>query len=252
MNSCAYLLVVHGSRNSAYKKSLATLADLVRNNLQNRGWPVKLDTAYLELSEQSLAEKIVDFAQYCVINNYQHIKILPLFLLAGTHVKQDIPRELTEAKEILQRQNISINIQLLPHLGEDKRLLNLLEQKYKNHPTDVRIIIAHGTSLANGNEEFERLALSIQGKFAYWSISPSFMEILTSLANSKPKSIAILPYFLFTGKISKAIGESINNLQLQYPETKFILIEPIGATVELASIIALSISDTIKELNTVF
>jgi sirohydrochlorin ferrochelatase len=236
INSCAYLLVVHGSRNSNYQKSLTTLANLVRNNLQNQNLLVKLDTAYLELTEQSLAEKIVVFAQDCVINNYQTLKILPLFLLAGSHVKQDIPQELSQAQQILQQQNIDIKIQLLAHLGKEKRLVKLLEQKYQEQLTKERILIAHGTTLEAGNQECEQLALSLEAKLAYWSIPPSFSTILTNLADRVP-SITILPYFLFTGKISEAISESIKQLQEQYPETKFSFIEPFGATAELASII---------------
>lgn len=237
INHCAYLLVVHGSRQLAYQQSVENLANLVRNNLLSQKFSVKLNTAYLELSEQSLGEKIANFAQDCVINNYQKLKILPLFLLEGTHVKQDIPEEINYAQIFLQKKNINIEIELLPYLGKDQKLIKLLENKYQKYPADCRIIIAHGTSLKKGNQECEQLALSLNAHLAYWSKQPFFTELLPTLINNNCQSIAILPYFLFTGKISLAIAEQVKQLQLQYPENKLFYIEQLGATEELASII---------------
>jgi len=237
INHCAYLLVVHGSRQLTYQQSVENLTNLIRNNLLSQKLPVKLDTAYLELSEQSLGEKIASFAQDCIINNYQKLKILPLFLLSGTHVKQDIPEEITRAKQLLEQANININIELLPYLGKEQKLIKLLENKYQKHPADCRVIIAHGTSLTEGNQECEQLALSLNAHLAYWSKQPFLKELLPTLVNNNYQNIAILPYFLFTGKISVAISEKVNQLQLEYPENKLFYIEPLGVTEELASII---------------
>lgn len=236
-NSCAYLLVVHGSKNSNYQKSVNTLANLVKNNLQNQNLLCELDISYLELSQQSLSSKIIDFAKYCSNKNYKNIKILPLFLLAGTHVKQDIPTEFNEAKNIIQEQKININIELIEHLGSHQSFLNFLIEKYQHSRKDNLIIIAHGTTLPNGNQEIENLAKYLKAELAFWSINPTIEEKITFLIDSNYKNINILPYFLFRGKITELIALKIDDLSTKYPQIKLTLFEPIGITEQLTNII---------------
>ena len=52
------------------------------------------------------------------------------------------------------------------------------------------------------------------------------------------KRIAILPYFLFPGKITEAIAKEVSELQIKYPEVKSFLGKPLGATPALAELIA--------------
>lgn len=231
-----YLLVVHGSRNLNYQIALQRLADLVKQEL------IKLDdsqlplieTAYLELSSVSLSESITNFAFKCVAQKYNNVKVLPLFLLAGIHVTQDIPNAIKIAQEKLQDK---IRIQLMPYLGNYDNLITFFEQKFCELSTEKRILIAHGSSLKKANEECKKIAFKLGAEIAFWSIKPNLQEKLATLAIDNIKSIAILPYFLFEGKITEAIALQVEELKIEYPQIKFLVGKPLGANITLANLI---------------
>ncbi|WP_330202371.1 sirohydrochlorin chelatase [Cyanobacterium sp. Dongsha4] len=216
INSSAYLLVVHGSRNSFYAQQLRDLAFLVRKKLDLLQVTYDLDVAYLELGSQSLSEKIIEFGNQLERKGYKSLKVLPLFLLSGTHVINDIPSEVE-----VSRQKCSLQIEILPHLGKSLSLISLLCAEFErrgnlDHHKDSgieRILFCHGTSLQKGNEEIEGLAGEINAQVAYWSIKPNLNSVIAQLALNDPQQIMIMPYFLFTGKIIDAIASEVEKLQ---------------------------------------
>lgn len=234
-NDTGYLLVVHGSRNPQYKVYLDRLADLIRQRLNKKGVNTHLDTSYLELAQQSLAEKITEFAFLSHQQGYKQIKILPLFLFSGTHVMDDIPEEKAIALQNIA--HLGIEIKILSHLGSEDSLIGLLKEKYQKHPNHQRILIAHGTRLKKGQKEAHSLAKNSSANLAFWSINPFFDQVITNLLESGVKEIAIVPYFLFPGKITKAITLKAEEIKTQYDDINLQIIEPLGATPELADII---------------
>jgi len=231
INSCGYLLVVHGSRNSLYAQQLQDLLMIIRQRLSFSGFSYRIDTAYLELGKQSLSDKIIEFGQELANNGYKSLKILPLFLLSGTHVVEDIPSEVEIA-----RQHSSINIEIMPHLGEGEKIISLLRGEYEKWGGDSRILFCHGTSLREGNEEIESLAKKVNATVAYWSINPNLTTIITQLASYHPQKITILPYFLFHGKIIGAIASEIEQLQREV-RSELILLPPLKEIQGLSDLI---------------
>ncbi|MGY6530002.1 MAG: sirohydrochlorin chelatase [Cyanobacterium sp.] len=234
-NDTGYLLVVHGSRNSQYQVYLDKLAHLTREELETQGRNSHVDTAYLELSSQSLAEKITDFAHFCHGKGYKQIKILPLFLFSGTHVMEDIPEE--GAIALKNTSKIGIDIKILPHLGSKGSLIELLEQKYQKYPNHTRLLISHGTRLEQGKKEAQLLTEKTSATLAFWSMNPFYDQVIIDLLESGVKNIALLPYFLFPGKITKAIALRAEEIKTQYNNVNLAIIDPLGATPELAHII---------------
>ena len=235
-NGCAYLLVVHGSRSPQYKIYLKQLAAFTQQQLNSEGIVTELATSYLELAQESLAQKIIDFATICTEKGYSRLKILPLFLFSGTHVLQDIPHELNLARDFLAHKS-TIDVELLSHLGSDPSIIDLLNKKYQENPSDARILITHGTRLSKGKNEAHQVAQILDAQLAFWSMNPFFAEIVDRLVQERKKSIAILPYFLFLGKITSAIATQMKELHKKYPDTELKIISPLGATPELAEII---------------
>ena len=252
--SSAHLLVAHGSRSSDYQMSLQKLAHLVQqqfihkyreNQLSStedsklerkqfsRDLPL-IDTAYLELASISLSEAIINFASLASLQNYKFIKIIPLFLLSGVHLLEDIPSQIKLAREKLTNH---IEIQLMPHLGSYQSLVKLLQQQFIQLPAQKRILLAHGSCLATGNEECEQIALKLEAEVAYWSTNPSLNEKIASLVELGLQSIAIIPYFLLEGKITQALACQIQQLQTQYSQINLLAGKPLGATKELANLI---------------
>ena len=247
----AYLLVSHGSRDPRPEVAMEELARNLNDKLEsglnsdatgNILSPTKcnsqIGTAYLELHPQPLHEQIVDFTRKAIANGCHRLKILPLFLLSGIHVTEDIPEEVNLAQKLV-KQNLGedISIELQPYLGSYFGLQRLLAKKITDTSLDGRIIVAHGSRRVEANASIEAMAISLNAVAAYWAVSPSLKDIVVQLAADSKKKIAIIPYFLFAGGITDAIAESIQDLKLQFPGVSFELYEPLGANGELIDLI---------------
>jgi sirohydrochlorin cobaltochelatase len=254
--SSAYLLVSHGSRDPRSQIALEQLAKLLNRKLQTKYAIAQsktyrdttvfngednsmVGTACLELATLPLHKSIQQFATKAKESGVKQIEILPLFLLGGTHVKEDIPREIAIAQQDLEN---SISLQLNPYLGSNPRLIELLARQFKHLAAETKILMSHGSRYPNGNHSCEAIAAKLNAIPAYWSVSPTLAEIIAKLAQGEIKKVAILPYFLFVGGITDAIATQVQQLQQDYPKLELLLGNPLGATAELADLI-------VEELN---
>ena len=211
--------------------------------------PILVATAQLELAQQPLHVQISDFARNCT-DGITRIAILPLFLIPGVHVMEDIPAEVEiAAQEIANsvpaQSYQRVELTVLPFLGEDPDFANLFAQNRSGLPTQT-IILAHGSRRAGGNAIVEHLASSVNLTAAYWSVAPSLTDRVAELVATGATEIGILPYFLFAGGITDAIAQSVAQLREQFPQVELILGEPMGNSPELVATIAkiLASSDT--------
>ncbi|MDJ0736459.1 MAG: sirohydrochlorin chelatase [Nostocaceae cyanobacterium] len=254
----AYLLVSHGSRDPRPEIAMQQLAEMVwkkiPKNLTHKNHQqaitnvgvasppfhdTLLGTAYLELNPQPLHAQISQFAQltsqrWCYnAKNYLHLKILPLFLLPGVHVMEDIPAEVAQAQQNLGK---DIILELQPYIGSHPGLQRLLKQQFTT-PNTARIILAHGSRRPHANTQIEALATSLNAVTAYWSLQPSLETRVQELVTAGYREITIAPYFLFPGGITDAIANSTEALKLRFPGVSFHLAAPLGTNVELADLI---------------
>lgn len=289
------LLVSHGSRDPRPQQATARLSELLQKKLSNAA----IDTAVLELGEQPLHQQIINFAyqlfdsklvspqlnfqlnsqtnlQVHSKNNSQasslEVLILPLFLLPGVHVMEDIPHEVNLARSILNPISKPISkpvshstttLQILPHLGSHSGMFEILTEQQRftetietieeisinptnpinspNSPNsdlvEVWILLAHGSKYHHAHQPIKTLAQQINAIPAYWAVSPSLETRVEMLVAQGYKTIGILPYFLFPGGITDAIAKQINNLQQQFPHVKFKSASPLGATNNLCDLI---------------
>ncbi|MGK7892416.1 MAG: sirohydrochlorin chelatase [Xenococcus sp. (in: cyanobacteria)] len=235
--SIAYILVFHGSRYATSAIAASRLAQLLTERLPN---PL-VTTAALELATVPLHQSIVDFAQFAIVEGYQTIRIVPLFLSQGVHVKEDIPREIAQAQQKLETK---INLELLSSLGSYPEMASLLTQQAVQtaSPTAQRILLAHGSRLAGGNNPYVSLAAKLNAVNAYWSVPPDLTNVLRLLVSKNTDTIVIILYFLFPGRITQAIADQVKQLQAEFPQTDLILTPPLAATNELANIIIENLS----------
>jgi sirohydrochlorin cobaltochelatase len=222
--SSAYLLVSHGSRDPrpqiAVSQLAAQLSSLDRSQL--------IGTAQLELAAKPLHVQIIDFAQTLSERGIDRIFILPLFLSPGVHVMDDIPAEVAIAQAELQ----TLKIAIAPFFGTCTNLTDLFALNRLDLP-DRSILLAHGSRRTGGNQTVERLAAQLDLEPAYWSVAPSLPDLVTALVAEGATKIGILPYFLFAGGITDAIGELVAKLREKFPQVRIILAEPIGNSAEL-------------------
>jgi sirohydrochlorin cobaltochelatase len=235
--SDAYLLISHGSRDPRPQTAIAQLAQqlnlLLRAEFSPAKLPVLVGTAQLELADKPLHLQIKDFADLCTENGIDRVVILPLFLLPGVHVMEDIPAEVAIADRELGN---LVKLEALPFLGSNPDFANLFIRNRFGLPSQT-IILAHGSRRAGGNEIVEGLASNLDLKAAYWSLSPSLPDRVAELVATGATEIGILPYFLFAGGITDALESLVAQLRQQYPQVQLILGEPVGNSPELVSTI---------------
>lgn len=249
----AYLLVSHGSRDPRPQIAMEQLSCLLshlqivtktvageqrrRVALENHQLRITVGTAYLELSPTSLHEQIIEFADRALVQGYKRIEIVPLFLLSGVHVMEDIPAEVSIAQKTLGQ---AIKLDITPHLGTHPGLISLLAQQANtqvNTKAQKWILLAHGSRRAGAKEPVEAIALHLGALSAYWAVAPSLESRVQKLVSAGYQEIGIIPYFLFAGGITDAIAQMVDQLQEKFPSVRLHLAQPLGASQELAGLI---------------
>jgi sirohydrochlorin cobaltochelatase len=193
-----------------------------------------IEVAALELADQSLCESLMKFAQRASLQGFKKIKVIPLFLAPGVHVQSDIPAEIASAIKQLDNQ---ITIELSTYLGKYSGIVALLSSLFAELSGKTRILIAHGSKLPTAEEYYQNLSRQLFAEVAFWSTMPKFTQQIKTNIASGSQRIAILPYFLFPGKITEAIAQEVKELQLEYPDVELILGKPLGATSAIAELI---------------
>lgn len=256
----AFFLVFHGSRDSRTQLAAAHLGKLLTINFKSkniltqqyyRGVDLSfpqpeivstieapkipfIDVAALELTPVSLNQSLVKFALKAHQKGIRRIKVLPLFLIPGIHVREDIPSEIALAIRQLDNKVI---VELSPYIGKYSGMVELLSRQFRELSGDARILVAHGSRLPEVAHYYDNLTTQLNALAAYWSVYPSLTQQVTAQIAAGFKKIAVLPYFLFPGRITKAIAEEVKILRTAYPQVELILGQPLGASDALAELI---------------
>ena len=258
--SDAYLFVFHGSRDSRTQAAASKLQQLLiaeyhsknilaRHNYLEVNLPKfdqrsattsnlsvspLIEMAALELTSVPLSQKLVNFAEIAHRQRLGQIKVIPLFLAPGVHVTEDIPAEIALATA---RSNFKLVFKLSPYLGEYSGIVSLLFRRFAELPAANRVLIAHGSRSWRVADYYQSLANKLNADLAYWSTAPRFGELIRGKIAAGIEKMAIVPYFLFPGKITTAIAQEISILRQEYPQVELNLGRPLGATKALAELI---------------
>lgn len=225
--------------------SLPLLEESIVSNLQATLQAVELGdrdqpfvyAAYLECHSLPLHQQIEQIAQQVQAKNPLKkisLRLLPVFLLAGVHLREDIPAEIAQAQQLLGDQ---VMLEVTAHLGSHLGLRGLLSERMLSLPREAWILLAHGSRRLNANQPIAALADDVGATIAYWSTSPNLESRLQDCLSSGCKTIGILPYFLFHGGITDAIAQSITQFSQQHPDLKITLTETLDASPRLVDLL---------------
>lgn len=107
------ILFAHGSRDPQWRDAIETLVGSVRQAVDPT-----IDVAYLEHLEPTLPEAVARAAAA----GATHVRVLPLFLAPGAHVRRDLPALAAEAR----RRHPGVRLDVLPAIGTDARFTDLV------------------------------------------------------------------------------------------------------------------------------
>lgn len=211
------------------------MAHQVATELRRRqpsGLPPLVATAVLEMGSEPLHQQILRVATQALTLGCDRLVIVPLFLLPGVHVMEDIPAEVAIAR---QRVSPRLSIEIAPHLGSHPKLVELLPPPSSD--TAARILLAHGSRRPGGNAPVEAVAQQIGAIAAYWAVSPGLADQVAKRVDQGAQQVEILPFFLFPGGITEAIAQEVRDLSRRFPIAQFRLYPPFGATPQLAALV---------------
>jgi sirohydrochlorin cobaltochelatase len=114
IDTAGIILFAHGSRDPLWHRPMQAVAACILAQEPQ----ALVACAYLELSTPDL-DTAVD---QLVTQGARSIRVLPLFLGAGKHAREDLPRLVAEQRE----KHPGVRFTLQPSVGEDLRLVQLL------------------------------------------------------------------------------------------------------------------------------
>ncbi len=112
----ALVLVAHGSRREAANDEVRALAERLAR--QGGGRFATVTAGFLELAEPSIPAAI----EGAIAAGAAEVRVLPWFLSAGRHVREDIPAQVAT----VQARHPGVTIRLLGHAGALPGMAELL------------------------------------------------------------------------------------------------------------------------------
>lgn len=191
--------------------------------------------ATLESARVPLSQQIVVFAERVAAQGVQQVIILPLFLISGIHVKEDLPREIETARAHL---SAPMNLVCASYLGEHLNFRRFLSSRLQAMQADRCVLLAHGSRRQAGNRTIQQLGAVIDADVAFWKVAPSLETKVVELMQQGHQHIVIAPYFLFPGRITDAVIQYTEDLAERLPKLSIRLLAPLGASTELGMVIA--------------
>jgi sirohydrochlorin ferrochelatase len=114
----AIVLMAHGTPTPAANAPIDTVARRLGSSLQ-----VPVRVAFMECNDPSLREAIDAFIK----EGFETVINVPYFLHLGSHVQEDLPQIVKEARE----KHAGLELLLTEHLGYDEGFATIIEEKYR-------------------------------------------------------------------------------------------------------------------------
>ena len=232
------LIVGHGSRDPQANLEFESVVATYRATRPD----LDVVHGYVELARPSLATALRELAQ-----RVDSVIVLPLFLFAAGHVKNDIPLALSQAREDFP----AVRFTVTNALGVHPNLIELafvraqtaLEAAAEVAKTAV-VVVGRGASDPDANGDFCKVVrLLAEGREFGWVMPcfigiarPQLEETVELIARARPKRIIVIPYLLFGGRLIAKIREQVDFFQARYPWIKTELTPHLGSHDRLFSV----------------
>ncbi|EMA19616.1 MULTISPECIES: CbiX/SirB N-terminal domain-containing protein [Haloarcula] len=237
----AVLLVGHGSRREKSNEQVRDLAVELEGRL---GIPV--DAAFLELAEPAIDEAIAGLARAV-----SQVSVVHLSLFAASHVKNDVPLAVEQAREA----HPELTINNGAHLGVHPALLDLLDDRAaaveaelgvdREEDEVAAVVCARGSSDPDANADVHKLARLLYEGREFSRVEASFIgvteplldETLHDIAKTRPDAVVVIPYMLGDGVLTGRIKDGAREFDEEYPYVDAAPGEPLGTDTRLLDVL---------------
>lgn len=236
MKTPAVLMITHGSREFSANREFLYLVR--RYSKRHRGWIIR--HAFLENDEPTILNALKNLLAYS-----DEIEVLPLFLFAAQHLKNDIPKIL----EGFRAYYPNAVIRLGKELGPDPKLtfiaLQRMNPKSKHPNSTVVLFMGRGSRDPKALEDFKLQVQNFSQLRRFKNVLPCYFEAaqpsleqgLEEAAQSNPKRIVVLPYLLFKGSWQERVKSTIKEFRNLHPNIDLWMSPPLGFHPELIKIL---------------
>ncbi|GAF66320.1 hypothetical protein BTS2_3220 [Bacillus sp. TS-2] len=223
----AILYVGHGSRVQEGNEQLRNFVTQCKKRFPNI--PIQ-HTCFIELEQPSILEGIKN----CVDQGATVIAVMPILLLTAGHAKEDIPKEISKARELYP----SIKFKYGRPFGVEKLIVDVLKQRLiatglkeeaidgkskENERQSVAVLlIGRGSSDPDANSDLFKIARLLweytpiqHVECAYLAATtPTVDQGLERLLKEPVDQVILLPYLLFTGILMKSLEQKRKEKQM--------------------------------------
>jgi cobalt/nickel transport system ATP-binding protein len=231
----ALLLIGHGTRSGAGVDQYWALADRVRRVRPH----VTLGCGFIELARPDLDSAIDDL----VDGGARSVIGVPLVLLGAGHLKTDGPAALASGRAA----HPDVHFRYARDLGIHPSVLAVAEERIRatQAGNDAVVLVGRGSTDPDANADLYKVGRLLSDSRGLPPIEPAFVSLARpSVADALERcrrlgarSIAVVPYFLFTGLLVERIGREAQAWAAARPESAVVVGSELGPDDRIARLV---------------
>lgn len=212
----AILYIGHGTRT---KNDMEEVRIFLQRVMVFSDIPIQ-EFCFLKLTEPLIEEGFLR----CVERGATEITIVPLFLLAAGHIKEDIPQTLNS----LHKRFPKIMVEVRDPLGMQDKILDAIVDLVRKTVFDLTqqdsiLIVGVGGSDPSILSVFEEIKKGIESRFEIDHVSvcylaaakPGLQEGLEEISKKSSGRVIVVPYLLFYGMLFNLVKQNVRKMKKQ-------------------------------------
>lgn len=211
----AILYIGHGTRSN---KGVEEAKSFLQRVMLRMTVPIQ-EISFLELTEPSIEAGF----RRCVERGATEITVVPIFLLAAGHIKQDIPAALSSLQE--RYPNVQVNVR--NPFGVKDKILDAISELVRTAAgtvtaRDSLLIVGRGSSDPSIHTSFKMIAEGLQERLKTDQVSVCYLAAteprlqggLEAISETTIGRVIVIPYLLFSGLLLSEVDQNVRKRQL--------------------------------------
>lgn len=229
----ALLLIGHGSRSAAGVDQYWMLADAVRRSRPG----LTMGCGFIELARPDLDDAIGDLVERDVTS----VIAMPLVLLGAGHLKSDGPAALSRGRI----RHPGVNFTYARDLGIHPAVLAVAEDRIRTAGGDAVVLVGRGSSDPDANADLYKVGRLLDDSRGLGMVEPAFVSLARpSVADALDRcrrlgasTVAVVPYFLFTGLLVDRIERQARVWAERHPDVEVVVGSELGPDERVARLV---------------